>query len=86
MDPMVAKLVQSRKKSIQALEVEVSKMEALRAGTRNPQVAASLDGVVLVKRQRLEKLRAELVGFLELANSQVEIPGTEAQPPVRRKP
>lgn len=84
MDPVFAKLVQSRKKSIAALESDVAKFEALLAQTRNPQAAASLESVVVVKRQRLEKLRGELVGFLELANAQLEIPA--AKPPAVRKP
>ena len=57
MDSMILKLVQSRKKSIQVLEVEVTKLEKLASEARNPSAQAALESVAVVKRQRLVKLR-----------------------------
>ena len=77
MDPIIAKLIQSREKSIVVLEAEVARMEVISKGSVNPDVIASLTSVLHVKRQRIVKLQRELVGFRASAAAQLEVPGTE---------
>ncbi|AXH72213.1 MAG: hypothetical protein [Microviridae sp.] len=83
MDPILSKLILSREKSVKALEVDIAKLDKLASETRNPQVQASLVSVSAVKRQRLTKLLAELVGFRQAAGAQVELPAVD--PTVRKK-
>lgn len=87
MDPMIAKLIESRRASIAALESDISKLEALQSAAKDANVANSFGSILTVKRQRLTKLLKELRGFV-LASGQTEIPGTDgapvAKPPVKR--
>lgn len=83
MDPMIAKLIESRKKSIATLQADIAKFDALMANTKVSSVAASLVAVAKVKKQRLVKLQEELAGLEQAAAAQLELP-TEAVPPTRR--
>lgn len=70
MDSMIAKLIVSREKSIKVLVAEVEKLESLANSSKVAVAAASLRQVVAVKRQRLEKLEAELAGLREAGRQQ----------------
>lgn len=85
MDPFVAKLIESRRASIAALEADIEKLSALAAAAKDANVSASFGSILNVKRQRLTKLLKELRGFV-IASGQTEIPGTEvaAKPPAKR--
>lgn len=87
MDPMVAKLVSSRQKSVVAVKAQIESLERLKAGATNAGVVVALNGQLTVCRQRLSKLEAELAGFQELAGApdarQVEVPGTGKPRPGR---
>lgn len=74
MDTMIAKLIQSRSKSIKVLEVEVAKLDKLASESRVPAAQASLESVASVKRQRLSKLREELAGLIEAGRAQEVLP------------
>lgn len=87
MDPMIAKLIESRRASIGALESDIEKLSALAAAAKDANVANSFGSILTVKKQRLAKLYKELRGFV-VASGQTEIPGTDgapaAKPPVKR--
>ncbi|AXH77988.1 MAG: hypothetical protein [Microviridae sp.] len=62
-DPVIAKLIISREKSIETLETEVAQLSALVKAAKLPNVAKALEVVLRTKQQRLAKLKLELVGF-----------------------
>lgn len=66
MDATLAKLIQSRSKSVNAQIERVGALEKLRSSVSAPAAVVALDAQLLVARQRLAKLREELRG-LELA-------------------
>lgn len=84
MDPVFAKLIESREKSIKVLESEIARFDELMSSSKVASVAASLVSVAKVKRQRLEKLRGELLGLRQAAAAQMDlIPAVD--PVVNRK-
>lgn len=74
MDSVIAKLIQSRTKSIKVLEAEVVKLDELASQSRVPAAQASLISVAQVKRQRLVKLKEELAGLVEAGRQQEVLP------------
>lgn len=85
MDPMIAKLVTSRQKSVASVKSQIEAFERLKANATNAGVVVALNGQLTVARQRLAKLEAELAGFQELAGDprQVDVPGTGKTRPGR---
>lgn len=87
MDPMIAKLIASRRASIETLEKDIDALRALQKAATDANVANSFSSILTVKQQRLVKLQKELRGFV-LASGQTEIPGTDGapvpRPPVKR--
>ena len=82
MDASLAKLIQSRKKSIAVLEKDVADFESKASFASSPSGVLVLKEVVKVKNQRLAKLREELAGLEELARAaQPELPGTAPAAP-----
>lgn len=71
------KLIASRQKSIAVIESEMVEYAKMADGhVAGSPARLALDSVVAVKRQRLEKLKAELAGFRALAvdSRQAELP------------
>lgn len=85
MDASLAKLIQSRKKSIAAIEKDVADLESRAAGAVSPSGVLVLKDVIKVKSQRLGKLREELAGLEELAAAaQPSLPGVAKAAPGRK--
>lgn len=76
MDAMTAKMVNSRRKSIEVLQKEVDELSVKVKAATNAATATAWEGVLRVKQQRLERLQAELAAFL-----QPELPGTSSSEP-----
>lgn len=70
----IRKLIASREKSIEVLAADVEKFEALHKASTVAVARDSLASVLQVKRARLSKLRAELVGFRSALAAQQELP------------
>lgn len=85
MDASLAKLIQSRKKSIAVIEKDIADLDSRAAGAASPSGVLVLKDVIKVKAQRLAKLREELVGLEELAAAaQPALPGVGKPPPGRK--
>lgn len=83
MDPIIAKTIVSRKKSIAVLETEIAAIELKIKLAAIPAAVVVLRDMVKVKQLRLTKLKAELVALEQLVApdvDQVELPGVAAAP------
>lgn len=76
MDPVIGALIESRKKSVAKLEVEVGALAARVEKATVPALMKVLEGQRKTKSARLELLRGELAALLAEAERQVELPGT----------
>lgn len=85
MDPVIAKTVESRKKSVAVLVADVAGLEAKIAACSSPAAAVVLRDMAKVKKQRLVKLQAELAVLEQLLvdERQAELPGTGPAAPGR---
>lgn len=81
-DSTLAKLIQSRSKSVAAIKAELVKLDELASQSRVPAVQVSLESVAAVKRQRLVRLEAELAAFKAEVDRQQVLP---MDPVVRKK-
>lgn len=82
MDTMLARLIESRLKSIRKLEAELVELEGKRKGCGTT-AALAYEELMKVRRARLVKLEQERAAFELEAKRQLEVPGTapEAQAP-----
>ncbi|QXP08639.1 MAG: hypothetical protein [Arizlama microvirus] len=76
MDPVIAKTVVSRKKSISVLEAEVAALESKISTASAPAAVVVLRDMAKVKSLRLTKLRGELAALEQLLvdERQLELP------------
>ncbi len=78
MDPVIAKSIVSRKKSISVLQTDIAVLEAKAKTSEAPAAVLVLREMAKIKSQRLVKLQAELVALEQLLvdERQLEVPGT----------
>lgn len=69
-DPIVAKLIVSREKSIAVIDKELVRLREL-AASASPSGVVAFESVIAVKQQRRDKLAAEVAAFRK---SQPELP------------
>jgi hypothetical protein len=91
MDTMLAKLISSREKSIKVLEAEIARLQSMVKSAGSASTVLAFKSVVLVKEQRLSKLKDELAGFvaekmrqLEIPDSGVAVPASQVKPLPRK--
>lgn len=86
MGAITDKLIVSRKKSIEVLEVECAellKLADVASAAGKPAGAGVYRAQAALKKQRMDRLKAELAGLQEVAN-QIEHPVVAKMPNVRK--
>lgn len=76
MDPMIAKIILSRKKSIAKLDSEIAALDAQIKASGVPSVVAALTSLKTVRVQRRSKLAEEVAGLELVDDRQLEVPGS----------
>lgn len=80
MDAMLAKVLESRRKSVTNLDKEILELTTKKRGATTANVVLMYDSLIKVRQSRRDKLTAEIAALVEESQRQTEIPGTESHP------